>query len=186
MGRMPGDAEQLGRFRPYLLFLARMSWDRRLQPKLDPSDLVQQTLLQAHGKLNQFQGNTDEELAGWLRQILANVLAERQRHFHRDKRDVARERSLEDVLAESSRRLSGFPGAEPSPSENVEFGERALRVTAAMERLPEDQRDTLILHYWQGHSVPEIAEFMQRTPSAVGSMVHRGLEKLRDELVDLA
>lgn len=83
-----------------------MSWDRRLQDKLDPSDLVQQTLLQAHKGLAEFRGENDEALAAWLRQILANVLLAQQRHFGRDKRQASRECSISDVLSESSR-LSG-------------------------------------------------------------------------------
>ncbi len=107
---MQSEHEQIVRFRPYLLFLARLTTDRRLQSKLDPSDLVQQTMLQAHGNFDQYRGTSDDELAAWLRQILANVVAERQRHFGRGKRDVSRERSFENALAESSLRLEGWPG----------------------------------------------------------------------------
>jgi DNA-directed RNA polymerase specialized sigma24 family protein len=64
----------LDRFRSYLKFLARVQLDPRLRAKLDDSDLVQQTLLQAHRAIGQFRGSTAEELAGWLRQILAGVL----------------------------------------------------------------------------------------------------------------
>ncbi len=182
---MASGFDQLGRFRPYLRFLARVSWDSRLQAKLDPSDLVQQTLLLAHKSLDQYQGTSDEELAGWLRQILANVVAERQRRFNRGKRDIAREQSLEQALAESSRRMSGFAGDDPTPSKQYEFNERALRLATAMDTLPAEQQQALVLHYWQGHSIPDIAEIMQRSPAAVGGLVFRGVKKLRRELADL-
>jgi RNA polymerase sigma-70 factor (ECF subfamily) len=174
----------LGRFRPYLLFLAA-TWDRRLQQKLDASDLVQQTLLLAHRGIDQFRGDSDEELAAWLRKILANVLIEQRRYLERDKRQVARERSLDEVLAESSRRMAGFAGDDRSPSEIVEFNERALQVAAAMEELPRDQLEVLVLHYWQGLSVAEISEMLGRTQPAVGGLVYRGLRTLRRQLGEI-
>jgi RNA polymerase sigma-70 factor, ECF subfamily len=175
----------LGRFRPYLLFLARASWDRRLQQKLDASDLVQQTLLLAHRGIEQFRGDSDEELAAWLRKILANVLVEQRRYLERDKRQVSRERSLDQVLAESSRRMAGFASEDQSPSEAVEFNERALQVAGAMESLPRDQLEVLVLHYWQGLSVAEISDVLGRTQPAVGGLVYRGLKTLRRELGEI-
>src|SRR5262245_19532480 len=117
---MASGIEELGRFRPYLQCLARLTWNRRIQPKLDPSDIVQQTLLRAHQSQSQFRGQTDEEAAAWLRQILANVWAEQVRYFHRDKRDIASQHSVEAALAESSRRLAGCYTSEEQPAQQVE------------------------------------------------------------------
>lgn len=175
----------LGRFRPYLLFLARASWDRRLQQKLDASDLVQQTLLLAHRGIEQFRGESDEQLAAWLRKILANVLLEQRRFLGQDKRRVSRERSLDELLAESSRRMAAFAAEDHSPSEVVEFNERALLVAGAMEGLPHDQLEVLMLHYWQGLSVAEISEVLDRTQPAVGGLIYRGLKTLRRGLREI-
>jgi len=182
---MGSDFDNLEKFRPYLRFLARVTWDRRLQTKLDPSDLVQQTLLLAYQSFGDFRGTSEAECAGWLRKILANVVAERRRHFNRNKRDLGRERPLEEVLAESSRRMSGFATDDPTPSKQFEFNERALRLAAAVEALPPDQQEAVMLHYWQGHSIPEIAQIMERSPAAVGGLVHRGLKRLRQKLTSL-
>src|SRR5205085_11154155 len=102
------DNLALERFRHYLLLLARLHLGERLKAKLDPSDVVQQTLLEAHRKQAQFRGSTEAELAGWLRQMLACEIADALRGFKRAKRDVAQERTLEVALGDSSSRLEAF------------------------------------------------------------------------------
>jgi RNA polymerase sigma-70 factor (ECF subfamily) len=97
-------------YREYLRLLARMNLDPRLRGRIDPSDLVQQTLLKAHEKRDQFRGKTDAELAAWLRAILANQIANALRRFGRQA--GTRERSLEEAL--SSRRPGWMPGWPPS------------------------------------------------------------------------
>ena len=69
------QVQPLERFRAYLRFLAQMQFPATLQAKLDPSDLVQQTMLQAHQALSQFRGTTIGEQTAWLRQIFLNTLA---------------------------------------------------------------------------------------------------------------
>src|SRR4051812_23877987 len=98
-------ADHLERYRHYLSLLARLQLNARLQGKLDASDVVQQTLLQAHTKLDQFRGRSSGELASWLRQILANTLAMARRSFSTEARDVARERAIELDLEQSASRV---------------------------------------------------------------------------------
>jgi hypothetical protein len=116
-----GDGEPgLDRFRDYLVLLARVQMDARLRAQLNPSDIVQQTLLEAYRQREQFRGQDDAALAGWLRQILAHNLADAGRALGRARRDVARERSLEAVLEESSVRLHGALAADQSsPSQHA-------------------------------------------------------------------
>ena len=90
------EARKLEAFRPYLRMVARLHWDARLRGKLDPEDLVQQTLLEAHRSLGQFRGETDAELAGWLTQILAHQLAHAVRYYTQAMRDLGQEVPLED------------------------------------------------------------------------------------------
>src|SRR5512145_1158992 len=92
-------------FRGYLSVLARSQIGADLRARVDASDIVQQTLLEAHQAWDQFAGQTFEERAAWLRRILANNIANARRHVHARKRDVSRELSIEASLGDSSARL---------------------------------------------------------------------------------
>src|SRR5262245_19980169 len=141
----------LERFRGYLMLLAQLQWDTRLQGRFDPSDLVQDTLLEAHKKRAQFKGTCDAELAGWLRQILAHNLADLFLQAGRAKRDVNLERSLEALLGESSSRLQACLAAEQSsPSKQAEEHEELTRLADSLAQLPPDQREAVTLHHLQG------------------------------------
>src|SRR6266849_5883150 len=99
----PAYVPAVQRFREYLRLLARLHLGDRLRGKVDPSDVVQQTLLEAHQKLDQFRGRTDAELVAWLRRLLACTLADVVRGHTRARRDVGRERSLQALEASSAR-----------------------------------------------------------------------------------
>ena len=173
----------LERYRPYLLLLARMRLDLRLRGKLDASDVVQQTLLEAHQARRQFCGTTEAEEAAWLRQILSRNLANAVRDLLRDKRDVRREQSLEAAIEESSRRLEGWLAAEQSsPSERAARHEQGVRLAAALAGLPEAQREALTLHHLEGRPLEEVARLVGRSREAVAGLIKRGLRQLRHRL----
>src|SRR5262245_44776212 len=127
-------------YRDYLLLLAGLQLDPRLRGKLDPADVVQETLAHAHEKRDQFRGETEAELAAWLRKILVNELAAAVRRFLRaEKRDLAREWSLHSLIEESSARLEALlAGKQSSPSERAVRNEDLLLLAAALAKLPED------------------------------------------------
>ena len=98
---------------------------------------------------------------------------------------MAVERSLEASLAQSSARLEALLQANStSPSEHVLRHEQLLQVSAALARLPDDQRLVLEMHYLQGCPVAVIAEDMGRTERSVAGLVRRGLQALRVMLAD--
>src|SRR5215216_2191430 len=136
---MRADADRtdlpLDRFRGYLSALARLQVAARpwLAAKLDASDLVQQTLLKAHAARGQFRGQTPEEMAGWLRQILTRTLANAVRSLGQARRDVGAERSLEADLDASRSRLDAWVAADQtSPSERAGAHERVEALAAAV------------------------------------------------------
>ena len=175
-----GSAAFLERYREYLALLARLQIDRRLQGKVDLSGVVQETLLEAHQALPHLQTSSQAELAAWLRRILANNLADEIRKFSTGKRNVARERSLEAALNESSSRIEAWLAAEESsPSQKAAWGEDALRVAEALAGLPDDQREALELQHWRGWTLAEIAEHMGKSRAAVAGLIKRGLAQLR-------
>ena len=176
-------ADNLERYRNYLLLLARLRLDARLAAKLDASDVVQQTLLEAHRAQDQFRGQTDAEQAAWLRQILVRNLANAGRDLRRAKRDVTRERSLQAAVDQSASRLEAWLASdESSPSEKAIRLERAMHVAEAIAALPDSQREAIVLRHWQGASLAEIGGQLECTTAAVTGLLHRGLKNLRKHL----
>jgi RNA polymerase sigma-70 factor (ECF subfamily) len=176
----------LERYREYLRLLARLQLDPRLQTKLDPSDVAQQTLLQAYQSLGQFRGQTEAEMAAWLRTILANELAGAARKFLQgQKHQVGRERSLTEAVDDSSARLEAWLAADQSsPSQQAMRHEQLLGLSEALARLPEDQRQALELKYLHQHSVAAISAHLGRSRAAVTGLLRRGLQKLREVLAE--
>ena len=178
-----GEDRALERYREYLLMLARVQLDPRLREKLDASDVVQQTMLEAYQQQDRFRGSTEAQRAAWLRQILAHNLADALRGFRRAKRDVGRERSLQQALDQSSARIEGWLAAEQSsPSQRAMRNERVLQLAEALNTLSEPQREAVELHYWQGWSLSEIGEHLDRSTASVAGLLQRGLKKLRRQL----
>ena len=173
----------LERFREYLCLLARLQLDRQIQHKVDPSDVVQETLMTAHGAIAQFKGHGKEQLAAWLRTILASRLADAVRYWHRAKRDVARERCLQLAVEDSSDRVEAWVASDTSsPSAKLSRQERLFELAGALARLPDDQRTAVEMHYFKGARLAEVAGQMGRTSASVAGLIRRGLTRLREQL----
>ena len=171
--------QSLERHRPYLTLLARAHLNPRHPAKLDSSDIVQQTLLDAFAKQDQFRGSSEAELSAWLREILKHNLADALRHQRRDKRDVRRERSLEDGIdASFSRTQAWLAAVQSSPSQKAVKQEELLRLSEALTELPEAQREVIVLHHLQGLKLAEVAAEIGRSEAAVAGLLFRGLRTL--------
>jgi RNA polymerase sigma-70 factor (ECF subfamily) len=179
------NRDTLDKFRSYLYLLTRAHLGPRMQNGIDASDLVQQTMLDAHAKKNQFRGVTDAERGAWLRQILTRNLADALRHQHRAKRDVSRQVSLEaEIDGSFVRAESWLAASQSSPSQHVTKKEELLRLADVLTKLPHAQRDAVILRHLQGMSLVEVAAELDRSEAAVAGLIYRGLNRLHELLDD--
>lgn len=172
----------LEKYRAYLLLLARLQLDAGLRGKLDASDIVQQTLLEALAAPERCNHDDNAALA-WLRTALANNLRDAVRTARRAKRDVRREQTFVDRLAQSSASLSNLAAAQhSSPSRRAVRAEELLRLSDALLTLPAAQREAIVLHHLQGCSLAQTAAHLARSESATAGLLHRGLRRLRETL----
>lgn len=180
-GNGPALGQLLELYRPYLALLARLQIGRRLQGKVDAADVVQETFLAAHSHFARFQGASEGEFVGWLRQILASRLAKLIRHYcGTRRRDVRLERQLGVELDQSSRVLEqSLVTPSSSPSHRAARREQAILLANALEQLPEDYREVLVLHHLQGLSLPEVARQLDRTLDSVKNVWLRALASMR-------
>jgi RNA polymerase sigma-70 factor (ECF subfamily) len=182
-GEAEARAELFARYRHYLRVLAEAQLGRHLRGKCDPSDLVQQTLLEAHRDFPTFQGQHETELLGWLRRILAHNLFNEARRFATHGRDARRELSLEGFQAgvdQSSQMLARCLADEgPTPSDVAAERETAVRLADTLARLPENYQRVLLLRLFEGLTAEEVAERMGSTAGAVRMLQMRALEALR-------
>jgi RNA polymerase sigma-70 factor (ECF subfamily) len=185
-GEERARAELFDRYRHYLDALARAQLGRHLRTKCDASDIVQQTLLEAHRDFGGFQGEHEAELLAWLRRILAHNLFNETRRYAARQRDAAREVSIDQMRAgveQSSLALGrGLAAGTPSPSKDAVRRESAVQLADALARLPEDYRTVLLLRVFEELPAAEVAERMGRTAGAVRMLQMRALEALRDAM----
>jgi RNA polymerase sigma-70 factor, ECF subfamily len=187
-----GDATARDRlfalYQPYLRILAQAQLGRHLRGKCAPSDLVQQTLLEAHRDFAAFQGHHEAELVAWLRRILAHNLYNEARRYNSLQRDTARELSLNQVQAsvdQSSMLLANWvTAATPTPSQIASQRESAVRLADAMARLPEDYQTVLLLRVFEELSAEDVAARMARTAGAVRMLQMRALTALKELLAE--
>ena len=186
-----GTAESLGQllelYRNYLKLMALTHLDAQIQVRCSPSDVVQETFLEAHRDFGQFQGHGEAQFLAWLRRILVNNLARAiERHVRAKRRSVRREMSLDRIglsLERSTARLCAvLVDREDSPSAQIKRHERAVILADQLADLPDDYRDVLVLRHLRGLPFKEVAHQMQRTPGAVRMLWVRAIGVLRERL----
>ncbi len=180
-----GDGEALGEllssYRKYVVFLARTQLHQHMQGKADPSDVAQEVFMAAHGNIADFRGTSAEEFAAWLRGILTNTLAMHVRKFlGTQKRDPRLEQRLNHSLASATGFLqSQIAGDMTSPSQHFARNEAFLQLAGALESLPEDYRQVIVLRHIEGLPFAEVAKAMGRSVDSVEKLWVRGLAKLK-------
>ena len=178
--------ELFDRCRNYVALLARVHIESWLQAKVDPSDLVQQTLLEAYRGLDGFQGQTEGEWLAWIKQILKHNATD----YIRSYKGTAKRRIQREVPMEAPRHGSSLFRIDPSapgdtPSQLVMQHENEIQLAEAVSRLAEDHQQVILLRNVQRMSFNEVAERMGRSRPAVQMLWLRALKKLKDLLHDV-
>jgi RNA polymerase sigma-70 factor, ECF subfamily len=186
-----GDGAALGRllerYRNYMGLLVRLQVGRRLRSKVDIEDLLQEIGLEIHRKIPLFRGGSEREFLTWVRRVIGSILANQIRHYIGTKgRDLRLERALGDELDQSSRALNeSLIASQSSPSQQAVRREQAVLLADALQDLPEDYREVIILRQLEGLSFPDVARRMDRTEDSVKNVWLRALARLRRTLEDL-
>jgi RNA polymerase sigma-70 factor (ECF subfamily) len=186
-----GDGAALGklleRYRNYVGLLIQLQVGRRLRSKVDVEDLLQEIWLEIHRKIVLFRGSSEREFLTWARRLIGSILANQVRHYFGTKRrDLRLERALIDELDQSSRSLNeSLVASSSSPSQKAVRREQAVLLADALQKLPKDYREVIILRQLEGLSFPDVARRMERTEDSVKNVWLRALARLRRTLEDL-
>ena len=171
------------RYRPFLLLIAQSQIDPRLAIRLDPSDIVQQTFVEALQAFPAFSGTTEPEFTAWIVRILERNLADAVRqHVHAEFRSIKRERMRN--LLEGSASVVWFEAAVDSstPSRRAIRAEQALRMAALLQSLPAKQRDAVRLRHLENRSIKEVAQHLECSLPAAAGLIKRGVRALREKM----
>jgi len=186
-----GQEAAIGRllesYEKYLKLLARVQIGRRLQGKVDASDIVQETFLEAHRQITNFRGGSEPELLAWLRRILSGQIALTLRRYMGTKgRDVKLERELAVQVDQSSHMMNmDLAVSQSTPSQHASKRERAVLLAEALSQLSTDYREVIILRHLEGLTFPIVAERMGRSEDSVQKLWVRALANLRKTLSNL-
>ncbi len=179
----PSSLDSFESFRDYLLMLTRAKIGPKYRVKIDPEEIVNQTLFEAHRQRVGVRGLKQGELAAWLKRMLSDNVKDAIKFLHRNKRDIDREQRLPiSDWDQSCSRLLEITCGLTSPSGKAIQSERELQLVWALAQLPSSQREAIELHHLQGCSLSETAETMGHTPAAVVGLLRRGLKCLRELL----
>ena len=179
----------LGRHRGRLEQMVAVRMDQRLARRIDPSDVVQETMAEAARKLPEYLRVRPIDFYPWLRQLAWNRLVDLYRfHIEVAKRSVNREAasnmglSNESVMALARRLVT----TGTSPSQVVLRKELQERVRMALGQLPETYREVLVMRHLEQLSIKEIAVVVGIVEGAVKSRLFRGMEQLHELLGGLS
>lgn len=170
--------------RSYLAVLARAQVESWLRAKVDASDIVQQTLLEAHRDFDRFTGETTGQWLAWLRRMLAHNAADFVRHYRgAEKRQARREVSLAPPPDATRSWAAWEPSADdPSPSQQAIAHDEELALAAAIASLPADYAEVIMLRNLQRMPFDEVAARMHRSRPAAQMLWMRAMKQLEARL----
>ena len=181
-----GDADAreglLRRHRDRLHKMIAWRLDCRLAPRVDPSDVVQEVLLEASRKMDRYLRERPLPFFPWLRSLAGEHLATlHRRHVRARKRSILREEpGLLDLPDESAAELAArLATSSTSPTQRALKHELRERLRQALGRLSERDREVLVLRNLEQLSVADTAEILGISEGAVKVRHLRALERLR-------
>ncbi|RUL81389.1 sigma-70 family RNA polymerase sigma factor [Tautonia sociabilis] len=183
-----GDAvarqELLEVHREHLRRMVAARLDRRLTSRVDPSDIVQETLAEASKRMDGFLKDRPLPFLGWLRQLAAErVIDTHRRHIASQRRSITRENRADTHLDDSSRALARrFLANDSSPSDRLSRRERREQVMAALASLSARDQEVLVMRYLEQRDASQIAEALGITRGAVKARLLRALIHMRGRL----
>ena len=170
----------LRRHRDRLTAMVRLRMDRRLDPRLDPSDVVQDALTEAYGKLPAFAQTRPMPFYPWLRSIAWERLIQLHReHVVAERRSVNREEQLFPLPQESEAILADrFAASATGITGGAVRKEIRNRVRAAIAELPPASQEVVILRHLEELPFKEISAVLHISETAVYSRYRRAVEQL--------
>lgn len=173
-----GESAAIGRLLEqhgaYLLAIAERNVDSGVRPKESPSDLLQETFLEAHQGLDQFRGTTEAEFREWLTNILRHNITDVDRRYRgTQKRSVSRELHING---------DGLPGDDSSPSSPIRQAEEDAELERALARLPENYRLAIEYRHRDNLDFAALGDRLGVSADAARKLWARAIDRLRDEL----
>jgi RNA polymerase sigma-70 factor (ECF subfamily) len=183
-----GDLLALHRAR--LLRTIELRLDRRVRGRIDASDVIQDTCIEASQRIGEFCRTADVPFFVWLRFLAVQKLGQiHRRELGAQARDARREISLDrGGLPDGSSAVlaAELAGKLTGPSEAARREERKLRLQEALDRLREDDREVLALRHFEHLSNSEIADVLALSDSAACRRYVRALQRLKTELAAIS
>ncbi len=163
-------------------WIVRLRMGKELRSQLESMDLVQDTLIQALGGLDDFTYTNQGDFVRWLSTIAENVIRGNLKRLHADKRDIRREVPLAEQGARDSSRFARSPRPidATTPSVVVSRQEDLTKLERAIDQLKPEYREAIILAKIDGLSYKEIAERLGKSCEAVRKLVSRAVLALAD------
>jgi RNA polymerase sigma-70 factor, ECF subfamily len=174
-----GSEEALGRLFELcgekLLALIRLRLGPELRREMESRDVLQETLLKAFRRADQFRGTSRDALMGWLAVIAWNEIRDRAEHYRRLRRDARARVSWTSGFDVVERRLH-------SEASRIDLSDGLRQVTAALERLPADQREVILLRRFEELGFREIGARLERSEEAARKLFARAMASLTLEV----
>jgi RNA polymerase sigma-70 factor (ECF subfamily) len=172
--------ELVERYRPGLRAFIEVRLSPDVRARVDPSDVVQETQLEAFVRLPDFLHRHPMPFHVWLRKTAYERLLKVRRHHVAAQRSVSREVALPD---QSSVLLAQrLQANEPGPLQRASQEELASRVQAALAELPDLDREILVMRHVEEFSYEHIGQVLDLEPATARKRYGRALLRLRKTL----